>query len=235
MPHETKSPSAAAASGGWGRRITGRAAYLSLLFVGIVAVGVGLILEIGSGTFLQIDPQVALGAGLIALAIGSGAMQQLVVAGRVRYYKFADIGGSFHVPWSELPLVLTLFGTGGFAIWSFWFFKTYGLALPPFLFGIAALGLGIGAVVCWPRRAGPMAVDEHGITGAMPRCRRIEWPAVAHASFRVRWGIPFVRLHVTTQAHHPSGTVDFPAFDFGVQPQTIIDVINRRIAAQRQR
>src|SRR5690242_1720161 len=100
MPHETKTPSPVAASGGWGRRVTGRAAYLLLLFVGMAAVGGGLVLEIGSGTFLQIDPQVALGGGLIALAIGSGAMQQLVLAGRVRYYKFADIGGSFQVPWS---------------------------------------------------------------------------------------------------------------------------------------
>ena len=234
MSQETEIPKPPS---GRGQRLFSHVGYLLLLFFGVFALTAGLLLEVGSGMLPRIDPQVALGGGLILLAVGSGIVQQLVLAGRLQYYKFADPGGSFRVPWSELPLALTAFGAGGFAVGSFWFLKTYGPTLPPLLFGIAALTLGVGAVVCWIRRAGALGLDEDGVAGALRHDRQIAWKTIESAQVVNRGGLPFIRLDVSRHALHPTspapGHIDFPAFDFGVPPKEIVNAINRRLVRQQ--
>jgi hypothetical protein len=219
-------------SGGWTRR----GAHLFLLILGIGACATGLVLIVGSDMFERIEETVAMGGGLICFAAGCAALQELILLGRWSLYKFNDAGGDFVVPFSPLPLLLSASTVAGCAIWTFSFFKSFGLSLPPFVFGAVAIALAPVVIACWRRTGGPLKLDSYGIVGVAPIDSHIAWNAIAHASIARRFGLPVIRLQKTASANTATvpakGCIEFPAFDFGVPPRQVVEIINRRIAGQ---
>ena len=229
MPQKTGSAGRLTAADSAAQRGVSVTVNLLLFLVGFAGLLGGVILVIGSDMIPAVASPITMGAGCISAAIGSAILQQLVLLGSYRMYRFADPGGEFRVPRSALPLVFSVFGAGGFALWSFWFFSTFGLSPLPCLLAIVALGLTVLAIACRPRGPAPLSLATSGIIGANPRGKRVAWKAVVGARVVNRFGLPIIQVRTTGSLASPSADrLDFAAFDFGVPPQAIADAINRR-------